>query len=111
MDTARLVDLRNWALPQILRLGCLTGIGLVSGVIAGLLAGGVGSRIAMRISAVAGGDSISGLVTENGNIVGDITLEGTMFLLVLGAIAGTVGGFAYVVVHRWLPKSSIRYQG
>lgn len=104
---SRLVDLRLWAFPQLLRLGRLTGIGLVSGVIAGVLAGGVGSRIAMRISAVAGGDSISGLLTENGNVVGEITIDGTIFLLIVGAIAGTVGGLAYVVVHRWLPKSSL----
>ncbi len=100
---SRLVALRLWAFPQLLRLGRLTGIGLLSGVIAGLLAGGVGSRIAMRISAVAGGDSISGLVTENGNTVGDITLEGTMILLIAGSVVGFIGGILYPAVRRWLP--------
>ena len=107
VSRSRLIDLRLWAFPQLLRLGRLTGIGLVSGVIAGVLVGGAGSRIAMRISAMAGGDAISGLLTENGNVVGEITISGTIFLLIAGAIVGTVGGFAYVVSHRWLPKSSL----
>jgi hypothetical protein len=64
----------------------------------------------MRISAVAGGEAIAGLVTENGNIVGHITADGTGFLLIAGAFIGVVGGLLYVAVRRWLPGSP-RWKG
>jgi hypothetical protein len=88
----------------------MIGVGLLSGLIAGFLAFGVGSRLAMRISAVAGGEAIAGLMTENGNIVGQITADGTVFLLIAGAFIGLVGGLLYVAVRSWLPGSQ-RWKG
>jgi len=101
----RLIQFGSWAWPRILPLGRQIWVGALSGLIAGIIVGGIGSRVAMRISAVAGGESISGLKTENGNIVGDITLGGTLTLLVLGAMLGVFGGLLYTVVRRWLPGS------
>jgi hypothetical protein len=57
----------------------------------------------MRVTAIAGGDSIAGLVTENGNTVGEITVGGTVFLLIAAAFLGVPGGLLYVAVRRWLP--------
>ncbi len=59
-------------------------VGFVSGAIAGLIAGGIGSRLAMRLVAVAGGPDIQGVETESEALVGEITTGGTTGLIVLG---------------------------
>ena len=77
--------------------------GNLAGLIAGLVAGGIGSRLAMRILALTSPDA-QGAITEAGEIVGKITLEGTLFLLAAGAALGMGGGLAYVAIRRWLPN-------
>lgn len=80
-------------------------VGVISGGVAGLLAGGIGSRVAMRVVAAVGGDGIQGLETENGNIVGDITADGTMNLIIFGgALLGGIGGLIYAAARNWLPE-------
>ena len=75
------------------------GIGAVAGIVAGLVVGGLGSRIAMRISAIATGPTCSSLMTENGNTCGEITADGTAGLLIFGGLfPGILGGMIYVVV-------------
>ena len=99
-----LTRIRSWTAPRLVHLARMTVVGVLSGAIAGLLAGGVGSRVAMRIAAIAGGDSIEGLKTENGNLVGDITVEGTVVLLFFGGLfPGVFAGLIYVAVRQWLP--------
>lgn len=83
--------------------GRAASIGLISGGVAGLLAGGIGSRLAMRLIAAAGGPGIQGLETENGNLIGEITADGTVLLIVAGAILGAFGGLIYVAARSWLP--------
>ena len=58
-------------------IGCVTGI----------IVGGVGSRVAMRVLAVVNGDK-AGVVTDAGNVAGEITAGGTIFLLVVGVVPG-----------------------
>jgi HAMP domain-containing protein len=49
-------------------------------------------------------EEIAGLVTENGNVVGDITVDGTVGLLMFaGAFPGIAAGCLYVLIRRWLP--------
>ena len=48
---------------------------LLAGGIAGLLVGGLGSRIVMRISALAAPDRAQGSITEAGATVGRITAD------------------------------------
>jgi len=89
--------------PSVPRaLGVLVS-GNLAGLIAGLVAGGMGSRLAMRILALTSPDA-QGDITEAGEVVGQITLEGTLFLLAAGAVLGMGGGLAYVVLRRWLPS-------
>jgi hypothetical protein len=83
-------------------LGILVS-GTLAGLIAGLIVGGVGSRLAMRILALTSPDA-QGATTEAGEIVGEITLGGTLFLLAAGAALGMGGGLAYVAIRRWLPS-------
>ncbi len=75
--------------PPILRLAS----SVVSAVITGIVVGGLGTRLVMRLSAMATDDSTIGMLTENGNRVGDITGEGTIALVVLatGTAVGLIG--------------------
>jgi hypothetical protein len=78
------------------------GIGSLAGALSGLVVGGLGGRLAMRIAAIVAGPVMVGETTENGNRVGDITVEGTVALIIIGGVfAGIVGGLAYEVVRPW----------
>ncbi len=82
-------------------------MGLLSGAIAGAIAGGGGSRLAMRILAALNA-SKSGAMTENGFISGEITLRGTVGLIIFtGVFLGIIGGFVYVLLRRWIPGSGV----
>jgi hypothetical protein len=76
----------------------------VAGGLAGILAGGLGSRIAMRLSALAAPDSVQGLLTEAEATIGRITLEGTLFLVLFAGLTSAIVGTAfYLGVRAWLP--------
>jgi hypothetical protein len=78
---------------------------LLAGGVSGLLVGGLGSRIVMRIAALAAPDRAQGTVTEAGATVGRITSDGTLFLLVFVGIGTAVVGTAlYLVTRPWLPR-------
>jgi hypothetical protein len=78
----------------------------VAGVLAGLLVGGVGGRLIMRISAIAAAPDATGLLTENGNRIGEITVEGTLALLVfVGIFTGISGGIILALLSPWLPRA------
>ena len=78
-------------------------IGVSASVAAGFLVGGIGSRLIMRILAIVN-DEKAGVVTENGNISGEITAGGTFGLIFfVGLSTGVIGGLVYVIVRRWLP--------
>lgn len=67
---------------------------------------GFGARVAMRISGVAAGPALVGVRTENGNPVGDITLGGTLFLvLYAGLSSGVYGGLLYAALRPWLARA------
>lgn len=77
--------------------------GGLAGLIVGLLVGGVGGRLVMRLAALLVPTSV-GATTENGNVIGDITLAGTFALLMFGGLAmGVVAGSLWVVLAPWLP--------
>jgi hypothetical protein len=86
--------------PAVLRevaAGCLAG------TIVGIVVGGLGSRLAMRVSAIAAGPIPQGVTTDNGNIVGEITLGGTIALILFGGVfAGIQGGLLYSALRPWL---------
>lgn len=87
-----------------LRAAAIVAIG--SGI-AGALVGGLGSRLVMRLAALAAPE-VRGAVTENGAIVGEITLTGTIALVVFAGVASTaLGAGAFVLVKPWLPERTI----
>jgi hypothetical protein len=90
------------------RIAVLIGIGLLAGLVAGFVVGGVGSRVAMRVVALVAGHEHYGEVTEADEIVGDITADGTAFLVLFGTFLGVLGGLLYVTVRPWVPGSGVR---
>jgi hypothetical protein len=77
--------------------------GGIAGLTAGILVGGVGSRVFMRIAGAASGTRGGGRITEAGFTVGELTLGGTIALVVfIGIISGIVGAGMYLAMRPWL---------
>lgn len=87
-----------------MRSGRAVGISALAGVLAGIAVGGIGGRVLMRISAVLTGPlPATGLRTDNGNVVGEITVPGTIGLVVFAGVAsGLIGGLVYAALQPWL---------
>jgi len=85
-------------------------IGALTGFVAGLIAGGVGSRLAMRISGILTEPAFRRVLTENDNVVGEITVGGTAVLILLGGIFGAAGGLLYVAMRPWVAEAG-RWRG
>src|SRR2546422_11229025 len=79
--------------------------GSLSGIVVGIIVGGLGSRLVMRLAAIAGGSGVQGITTSNGNRVGEITGGGTIALILFGGVvAGLFGGLLYASPRPWLPR-------
>jgi hypothetical protein len=103
----RLQRPRDALKTHFLAAGRAVCVGLLAGMPAGVLVGGFGSRIVMRISALVGGEEIAGRLTENGNVVGEITGQGTLELVIFAGLApGILGGLLYGIIRAWLPGRS-----
>ena len=77
-------------------------IAVFAGFLSGVVTLGVGCRLAMRIVALMASDADQGTLTDATETVGDITVAGTIFLLLLGGAAGTFGGILYAATRRRL---------
>src|SRR5215213_7874066 len=71
-----------WPLGELLRDIARSGI---AGIIVGVFVAGLGGRVVMRIAAILHPRAV-GLTTENGEVIGAITLSGTLALLVFGGL-------------------------
>jgi hypothetical protein len=79
-------------------------VAVASGATAGMLAAGAGGRLVMRLLAVTAGADAQGRITEAEEIVGRITVDGTLgFVVFTGLFFGPVSGAAYLLLRRWLP--------
>ena len=97
-------ETKPWPAGAIVRDIVRAGL---AALVVGIVVGGFGGRLAMRVIALLVPDA-SGLATENGEIIGRITSEGTAFLVLF------VGGFAtftlatvWVVISPWLPRRAL----
>lgn len=83
-----------------------TAIVVIGCAIAGALVGGVGSRLVMRVAALAAPE-VRGTLTENGNVIGEITLAGTIGLILFAGVGSAVfGAGGFTVARPWLPRST-----
>lgn len=100
LETRPPAKFREFRVMEIARHSAIVGL---AGVITGLVVGGIGGRILMRVAAVAAPDRIIGATTENGNRIGDITIGGTLeIILFVGILLGLVGAIAYLIAEPWL---------
>src|SRR5215213_6946438 len=79
-------------------------VALLSGTAAGILAAGAGGRLVMRLLAVTAGADAQGQITEAQEIVGRITVDGTIgFVVFTGLFLGLPSAAGYLLLRRWLP--------
>lgn len=74
-------------------------VGALAGALAGALVGGLGGRLVMRVSGHLTHTDVT-LRTANGNQLGEITLAGTIALVIFAGIApGMMAGVLYAVLR------------
>lgn len=80
----------------------------LAGVAAGITVIGAGGRLAMRLLAVTAGDAAQGRLTEADEVVGRITVDGTIgFVLFNGILGGITAAAIYLLVRRFLPPGRL----
>ena len=80
--------------------------GALAGLVVGVVVLGIGGRIVMRLAALIDPSSL-GRRTENGNRIGDITLEGTVVLIIFGGLlVGAAASVVWVAIQEWIPGRS-----
>jgi hypothetical protein len=75
---------------------------VVSGISAGVVLIGIGSRLAMLLLRLTSPNRVRGVESDDGFIIGQVTLAGTYNLMLLGAAFGVIGAAAYLMVSPWL---------
>ncbi len=72
-------------------------------MISGVLVAGLGARLFMRIAGASAPDRAQGAGTEAGFTVGEVTLAGTIELIIfVGFFAGIAGAVFYAAFRPWL---------
>ena len=71
---------------------------IVAGITVGVLVAGFGSRLAMLVLRLTSSRFVRGAVSDDGFVIGRVTLGGTYNLLVLGAVVGVIGAGVYRLV-------------
>jgi len=79
-------------------LGRRVCLGVLAGAVAGLVAGGIGGRLFMSVLAALNPD-VAGVESDDGFVIGRVTLAGTVNLMLLCTILGAVGGLVWVTVR------------
>jgi len=94
---------RLWgAISEILRD---ISVGGIASLISGIVVLGLGGRLVMFLSRLLHPEAI-GRFTENGNVVGLFTAEGTVGLLLFGGVAGgLIAAPVWVVMRPWIPRN------
>lgn len=79
-------------------------LGAAAGGLGGLLIGGVGGRLAMFFLRLTSDDSVRGLESDDGFIIGRFGLEDTASLLIVTAVLGAIVGLIMVAGRPFLPR-------
>jgi hypothetical protein len=77
--------------------------GLVGGLVSGAVVGGVGGRLAMLVLRLTSSDGLRGVETNDGFEIGQFS-AGTVFLVLVTAVLGALGGAFYLVVRPWFSR-------
>ena len=77
--------------------------GGIAGILVGIFVAGIGGRIVMRLATILHEERV-GMLTENGEVIGRISLGGTMALITFGGLGmGLLAGVIWVIVGPWIP--------
>lgn len=83
-------------------------ITVMAGVGAGLSVAGSGGRLVMRLLAATSGETAQGQITEAEEVVGRITVDGTIGFVIFAALFfGLASGALYLLVRHWLPSGRL----
>jgi hypothetical protein len=94
--------------PALARYLWHLNVGVSAGLMAGLLVAGPGGRLVMRLLAATAGDPAQGRLTEADEVVGRITVNGTIgFIVFVGLFGGLLSGVLYMLLRRWLPPGRL----
>jgi len=108
-NTRRVPTPATRAMPFQERLAITTGrtAGMITGAaVAGVIVIGAGGRLLMRVLAVTSPDA-QGAVTDAEEVVGEVSVGGSVFLIgLVGLGAGLLGLVIFVGLRRWLPRRS-----
>jgi hypothetical protein len=72
---------------------------IVAGVPVGMLVVGVGSRLAMLLLRITSPDTVRGVESDDGFIIGRFTIGGSFALLQIGALVGVLGAMLYLLIR------------
>lgn len=78
------------------------GAAVLGGIAGGFLIGGIGSRVAMFVLRVTTGDSVVGLISDDGFEIGRLSTS-TFFLVLFGTALGAAVGLLYLLSRPWIP--------
>jgi hypothetical protein len=78
-------------------------VGAGAGSIVGVVIGGIGGRLGMFLLRLGSSDTLRGVTTDDGFVIGRISTATFFLLLVTGGL-GAAGGVVYVVVRGALPS-------
>jgi hypothetical protein len=81
--------------------------GGLAGLVVGIVVAGFGGRLVMRAAALLV-PSANGAFTENGNRIGEITVAGSVALIIFAGLAATIFLAAiWVAIAPWLPGRGV----
>lgn len=79
----------------------------LAAAVAGVVVLGVGGRLLMFGSRLLHPEAV-GRITENGNRIGEFTVNGTIELILFGGLlSGVTAGVIWVIVRRWIPQRQV----
>ena len=81
-----------------MEFGRRLGLGLLAGAVSGLVAGGIGGRLFMLVLARLNPQA-KGALSDDGFVMGQFTLSGTLNLLLVATVLGAVGGLVWVGIR------------
>jgi hypothetical protein len=77
--------------------------GGLAGIIVGIVVAGLGGRLVMRVATMLHENAV-GATTEAGEVIGHISLNGTLALMIFGGLGmGLLAGTIWVIVSPWIP--------
>lgn len=85
-------------MTHVVELGRRVCLGVLAGAVAGLVAGGIGGRLFMSALAALNPEA-AGVESDDGFTMGQVTLSGTVNLLLVASLIGAAAGLVWVAVR------------